>query len=253
MYTEEQFINLEQEERKVTDESIAIMQLIMLNTKGDLEKNLREFYSKYGKDGVVTYAEAQKWVSEKNRTRRLTELTLVIGGLFVASLYDLKSHFTRFLTDIVSKEALFFGVTLNVDKILTSKWGVDELYWLQRLEADVDLWKVYIANDIKRAMLQGKSLDAVLSQVDKRFKSISYILETLGLSESTAVGSLSRQAIFKELGVGKYQFYTKADERTCETCGAMHGLVFPVAAYDVGVTASPLHPRCRCWEVPIWE
>jgi SPP1 gp7 family putative phage head morphogenesis protein len=112
---------------------------------------------------------------------------------------------------------------------------------------------LYIANDIKRAIHQGKTIDQVLTQLDKRFKSINSILETLGISESTAVGSLSRQEIFKELGINKYQFYAKVDERTCETCGSMHGLVFPISAFEVGVTASPIHPRCRCWEVPILE
>ena len=89
--------------------------------------------------------------------------------------------------------------------------------------------------------------------LDKRFKSMESIIKTLGLSESTAVGSIARQRIFRELGITKYQFYTKADERTCETCGAMHGLIFPMSAYEVGVTASPVHPRCRCWEVPLWD
>lgn len=66
MYTEEQFINLEQEERELTDEAIAIMLLILANIKGDLEKELQSFYQKYGKDGVVTYSEARKWVSEQD-------------------------------------------------------------------------------------------------------------------------------------------------------------------------------------------
>ena len=79
------------------------------------------------------------------------------------------------------------------------------------------------------------------------------ILNKLALTESTAVGSIARREIFKELGIKKYQFFTKPDERRCETCGAMHGLIFPISAYEIGVTASPLHPHCRCWEVPITD
>jgi SPP1 gp7 family putative phage head morphogenesis protein len=130
---------------------------------------------------------------------------------------------------------------------------VDDLYWLDRLEADVNLWKVTIASDLKQAIHKGASLDDVLKQLNKRFGSIDKVLTKLGLSESTAVGSLSRQAIFKELGIAKYQFYTKVDERRCEQCGALHGVVFPISAFEVGVTASPIHPHCRCWEVPILE
>lgn len=251
MFTEEEFERLEQEERELTDEAIAIMVLILANIKGDLERELRDFYSKYGKDGVVTYAEARKWVSEQDHRRRLTALTLFVSGSFVTALADIELHFRKFLTEVVAKESTFFGVKVDVEKLLSRKWGADDLFWLERLEADVNLWKANIAKDLKQAMLKGSTLDELLAKVDKRFSSINYVLETLGLSESTAVGSLSRHEIFKELGISKYQFFTKPDERRCETCGAMHGLIFPISVYEVGVTASPLHPRCRCWEVPI--
>lgn len=253
MWTEEQFIALEQEEREITDEAILAMLLILAGIKGNLEKELRDFYSQYGKDGVVTYAEARKWISQQNHQRRLTALALVVSGVFASALSDMETHFRRFLTEVIGKESTFFGVEIDVDKLLTRKWGVDDLYWLERLENDVELWQVYINNDIKRAILQRKSINEVITQLNKRFDSIDSVLNKLGLTESTAVGSLSRYEVFKQLGVSKYQFYTKPDERRCETCGAMHGIIFPISAYEVGVTASPIHPHCRCWEVPITE
>lgn len=253
MYTDEQFEQLEQEERTLTNEEIALMILLLSDVKDNLKKELRDFYSKYGKDGVVTYAEARKWVNEKNHQRRLTALLLFVSGEFLLTYDKLVTHFHRFLKDVVSKEAAFFGVEIDVEKILTRKWGFDDLYWLERLEADVNLWKVYIANDLKQSLHRGATIDDVLKLVDKRFASIESVLKKLGMTESTAVGSLSRQAIFKELGITRYQFYTRPDERRCETCGSMHGLIFPISAYEVGVTASPIHPWCRCWEVPILD
>ena len=253
MYTDEQFENLEQEERELTDEAIAIMVLIMANIKGNIEKELRDFYQQYGKDGVVTYAEARKWISQQDHRRRLTALTLYLSGEFISALADIETHFRSFLINVIGKESTFFGIEVNVDDILSRKWGLDDLSWLDRLEADVDLWKATIAKDIKQALHKGATLQEVLDQLDDRFKSIEYVLKKLGLTESTAVGSLSRQEIFKELGIEKYQFFTKPDERRCETCGAMHGLVFPISAFEVGVTASPMHPHCRCWEVPVWD
>lgn len=253
MYTDEQFEKLEQEERELTDEAIAIMLLIMASLKGNIEKELRDFYQRYGKDGVVTYAEARKWISQQDHQRRLTALMLYLSGEFISTLSDIEAHFRDFLINVIGKESTFFGIEVSVDDILSRKWGLDDLSWLERLEADVDLWKLTIAKDIKQALHKGATLHDVLDQLDDRFKSIEYVLKKLGLTESTAVGSLSRQDIFKELGITKYRFYTKPDERRCETCGAMHGLVFPISAFEVGVTASPMHPHCRCWEVPIWE
>jgi SPP1 gp7 family putative phage head morphogenesis protein len=253
VYSEEQFIALEEEERSLTDEAIIAMMLVMATTKGNLEKELRNFYSKYGKDGVITYQEARKWISEKDRRKRLTVLSLYLSGEFLSALNDLEKHFRRFLIEVIAKESTFFGVTVDVDKLLSRKWGVDDLYWLERLEADVSLWQSVLLKDLKQAMHRGATLNEILEQFDKRFGSIDKILKKLGMSESTAVGSLARQDIFKELGVAKYQFFTKPDERRCEECGALHGTIFPMSAFEVGITASPIHPHCRCWEVPILE
>lgn len=253
MPTEEEYINLEQEERALTDEAILAMLLILATTKGNLEKELRNFYQKYGKDGVVTYAEARKWVSSQDHRRRLTALTLYATAEFASALDKVKTEFEKMLKSVIGKETGLFAVDVDIETILKMPWGENYATWLERIEADVDLWNVRIASDWKRAFLQQKHLDDVLTQLDGRFKSIKTITETLGLSESTAIGSMARQKIFKELGITKYRFYTKADERTCEVCGSMHDLEFPISSYEVGVTASPLHPRCRCWEEPITE
>jgi SPP1 gp7 family putative phage head morphogenesis protein len=253
MYTEQEFIDLEQEERHLTDEAIAIMLLILANTKGNLETELRKFYQQYGKDGVVTYAEARKWVSQQDHQRRLTALTLYASGEFASALNKVKTTFEKMLKSVIGKETGFFDVEVDIDTILSMPWGEDMSTWLKRLEDDVDLWNIRISADWKRSILQRKSLDDVLAILDKRFDSIYSIVNKLGLTESTAIGSLARQKIFKQLGIGKYRFYAKADERTCSYCGSMHGLVFPISAYEVGVTASPIHPHCRCWEVPILE
>lgn len=253
MYSEQQFIELEQEERKLTDEAIAVMLLILANTKGNLENELRRFYQQYGKDGVVTYAEARKWVSEHDHQRRLTALTIYLSGEFASTLGKLKTEFERMLKSVIGKETGFFDVEVDIDSLLNKYWGEDVSTWFKRLEDDVDLWNVRIANDWKRSFLQRKQLKEVLDMLNDRFTSIEAVMQKLGLTESTALGSMARQQIFKELGVTKYQFYTKPDERRCETCGAMHGLVFPISAYEIGVTASPIHPRCRCWEIPILD
>ena len=253
MWTEEQFIELEQEERTLTDEAIAVMILLTQNVRYSLEKELRNFYQQYGKDGVVTYADARKWVSDKDHTKRLTALLLFMSNEFQSILPELTTELENMLKSVIQKESGFFDIEVDDTKLLNKKWGIDDSTWLDRLDEDIDLWTTRVASDLKRSLLQRKTLDEVLTKVNKRFDGIESAVTTLGLSESTAVGSLARQKIFKELGVTKYQFYTKADERTCETCGAMNGLVFPMSAYEVGVTASPVHPRCRCWEVPIRE
>jgi SPP1 gp7 family putative phage head morphogenesis protein len=253
MYTDEQFEHLEQEERDLTDEAIAVMILVLSSTKNNLERELRNFYQKYGKDGVITYSDVRKWVNEKDHRRRLSVLLLLVSGEFSSALSNITPQFKSFLGEVISKESGFFDVDVDVEDVLSKAWGTDGATWLERLEADVELWNAYVSNDLKRSFLRREHIDKVIKRLDKRFDSIERIIQKLAYTESTAIGSLARREIFKELGVTKYRYYAREDERTCETCGSMHGLTFPMTAYEVGVTASPMHPWCRCWEVPIWE
>ena len=227
------------------------MLAILTSTKSDLENELRNFYSKYGKDGVVTYSEARKWSSNRDHRRRLIILLLFIKEKFDELQISLTPEFIKMLKLVVKKESDFFQVSLDSEELLNESWGMDDKTWSDRLEDDIALWCALILSDIKRAFTRGILLDETLAQITKRFDYMGSILTTLGLSESTAIDSMARRKIFRNLGITKYRFYTRPDERRCETCGAMHGLVFPISAYEVGVTASPLHPRCRCWEVPI--
>ena len=232
---------------------MVVLLLLLSSLKEDLQGELQKFYRKYGSDGIVTYQEARKWVSDKDHRRRLTVLLLAITTKFNLTLPQLNSKFKSLLKDISGKESGFFDVEIDVDKVLNTKWGVDDSKWSNRLSDDVVLWTAYVMNDIKRSMIKQDDIAKVLDQIDKRFGTIENVMRALVLTESTAVGSIARREIFKELGVEKYQFFTRADERICDVCGSLHGVIFPMSAYEVGVTASPIHPRCRCFEIPIWE
>lgn len=232
---------------------MVVLLLLLSSLKEDLQGELQKFYRKYGSDGIVTYQEARKWVSDKDHRRRLTVLLLAITTKFNLTLPQLNSKFKSLLKDISGKESGFFDVEIDVDKVLNTKWGVDDSKWSNRLSDDVVLWTAYVMNDIKRSMIKQDNIDKVLNQIDKRFGTIENVMKALVLTESTAVGSIARREIFKELGVEKYQFFTRADERICDVCGSLHGIIFPMSAYEVGATASPIHPRCRCFEIPIWE
>lgn len=253
MFTEEQLSELEQEELETTEEAIAVMATLLGTTKVDLEKELRSFYQKYGKDGVVTYNEAKKWVSEKDHRKRWVVLFLTFSDIFQTTRNGLENEFRSFLTEVIGLEEHLFKSKVDLEKILNTKWGEDELNWLSRLDDDIDLWLSRIQNDVKIGILKRQSLDEILEKLDKRFESMNKVLYSLGITESTAVGSIARKELFKNFNIKKYKFFSRVDERRCEYCGALHGTVFPISAYEVGVTASPIHPRCRCWEVPITD
>lgn len=248
MPTERDYQNLEEDERNHTNKVLALMVLVLNSTRKDIKNVLREFYHKYGRDGIVSWQDARKWISHSDHRKRLTALMMEIAEKFQDDYDKLYDYFQELVEGIVDKETAFFGVVLPFDD-LDFRWGVDNKNWKARLDDDFNTWIYNIQKDISRAVATRDNLDNVLDAVDERFSTIERVLRNLGMTESTAVGSIARKEIFKTIGVKKYKFYAREDERTCEECGALHGKVFPMTAYQIGVTASPIHPRCRCYEV----
>ena len=203
MYTDEQFEQLEQEERTLTEEAIILMILLLQTTKVNIEKELRSFYQQYGRDGVVTWQQARKWVSGNDHRRRITALLLTLTYEFDKLHSKLNPKFDTFLTKVIQKELGFFDLDLDIEDILNTPWGVDETTWFTRLADDVALWNIYVANDLKRSFMRQANVEDVIELLNKRFTSMENVISKLAMTESTAVGSLARREIFKELGISK--------------------------------------------------
>lgn len=69
---------------------------------------------------------------------------------------------------------------------------------------------------------------------------------TLIMTEEAAIASEASRKCFEELDVEKYRVVATLDGLTCDTCGSMDGKVFKMSEYEVGITANPFHPNCRC-------
>lgn len=251
MYTIEELENLEQDELDEIEAAILIMLANLGVTKKTIQNEIRRFYQEYGTDGVVTYSEARKWVSNGDHTRRLTALLLFISDEFSTLNSTLATDCKVLFAELLNKEIEYFETEIDRDKPLETEWGNDEKTWDERLADDILLWSAYLAVDLKSAFVTSKPLNKVLEKVDKRFKTFENALNTLVTTEATTIGTLTRKNIFKELGFEKYKYYTMADERVCEICAPLHGMVFPLSAFEIGVTAPPLHPHCRDWIIPI--
>ena len=59
------------------------------------------------------------------------------------------------------------------------------------------------------------------------------------------VEDAARNRVYEAMGVPNVRWITEDDERVCEECGPMHGLVFPIDR----IPPKP-HPRCRCHTEP---
>lgn len=251
MWTDEEFEALEQEELEKTMQILAALILLISNTKDALETELTTFYRKYGTDGVVTYNDARKIVSLDDRRKRLNVLTLSITRQFTDLYKSMEVEFGKLEDIILETEFGFFGI--DREDFELKPWGADNATWDERLDSDVRVWLNNVNKDVKQALIKGEHIDDVITQLYKRFNTIEKVTKRLVITESSAMTTASRKTIFKSLGATKYRYYTQRDERVCEECGPMNGLVFPMSAYEIGVTAPPIHPNCRCFTIPIMD
>ena len=250
MYTEAELHKLKKEEDELTEEELIVLLAALHVTLSSLEKEIRLFYQKYGKDGVITYNEVKKWVSSSNHAKRLTVLNHTITELFDTGFNEFEKLFTNHLTNIIKKECEFFGVQLDVNDILKTGWGTDNATGLWRLNAHKRRWSTQLGNDLKVSFLRQDEILDVLKNTTKRGESMETILRRLWRTESNAISSITRKKIYEALGVKRYRFL-HLDACHCEECTEMHQQVFPVSEYIVGVTANPLHPNCDDTTEPI--
>ena len=73
------------------------------------------------------------------------------------------------------------------------------------------------------------------------------------MTESAAFSSAAQKDCYEELGVERYTWICSFDKDTCQLCGSMDGQVFRLSDYQVGLTAPPGHPWCRCCTAPYFE
>lgn len=251
MYSDEEFEKLEEEQHQSTVDDFAAILALLSSSFNILEKDLSVFYQKYGDGGVLTYTESRKKASKTDKRKKIAIIYLILDSMLDSLYKGLESEFRIHLTSIIQSEIDFFDVDIDVDDVLTAKWGSDNLTWNDRLWNNRDKWDDLLCKDLKLALIKKESISDLLKTYHDELTSMGKSVSVLFNTESSAIQSIARNQIFKKLGIKKYRFYTRADERTCEKCGSMHGLVFPISSFEINVTASPLHPRCRCWEVPI--
>jgi SPP1 gp7 family putative phage head morphogenesis protein len=158
-----------------------------------------------------------------------------------------KKLFNNSMKKLIKTETDFFGVELDEEKLLKTKWGEDNLNWEKRLDNQINQQKNKIKNRLKLGFIRQDYITDINDDLLDEFKKFNKQLWSLYETEINATTSLARLEVLSKLGYKKYQYYARFDERTCGSCGHMHGTKFPISQFQIGVTAPPMHPHCRCW------
>ena len=138
-----------------------------------------------------------------------------------------------------------------IKEILAFPWSgrsYSQNLWVNRTKL-----KNAMIQELTQMIIQGKGVKetskALSKKLDADYKNCLRLIHTehsYFMSEATAKA-------YEELEVEYYQYSSALDKRTCENCGALDGETFKLSDRKVGVNASPLHPMCRCTELPYVE
>ena len=138
-----------------------------------------------------------------------------------------------------------------IKEILAFPWS--GRHYSERLWSNRTKLKNAMVQELTQMIIQGKGVKetskALSKRLDADYKNCVRLIHT---EHSYFMGEATAKA-YEELEVEMYQYSSALDKRTCESCGALDGEIFKLVDRKVGVNASPLHPMCRCTELPYVE
>ena len=246
--TDEELIEYNKKEDSKVYQMFQVLATLTAVSRREILKLVKEFYADYGTDGVITYKEATKYMETGNGTRRKRLLVLYSAINDVFSLLGDRTQikFEADINEIIEDKLEFLSDDITdkeKQKLANFKWGIDDLIWTTRLENDLKKFMLIIQNEIKVHITSQRKDKELEEMLNKKFDSFDRTLERLLATEATVASVQTAYSVAKKNGYKYYYWVIKPD--ACYTCIGTSG-TFPITAYQVGVTAPPLHPHCRC-------
>ena len=222
----------------------------LIESTGDeellLELNTLAMKSRISRLEEMFY-QCSKYINEvyENTNKRLT----------VAYSSTIKDNYYQTIFDV--HKSIGVGVSFSyidndmIKDILAFPWSgrsYSQNLWINRTKL-----KNAMVQELTQMIIQGKGVKetskALSKKLDADYKNCLRLIHTehsYFMSEATAKA-------YKELEVEYYQYSSALDKRTCSDCGKWDGEIIKLSERVVGYNASPLHPYCRCTELPYVE
>lgn len=143
--------------------------------------------------------------------------------------------------------------TRRLDKLMSTPWAADGKTFSDRVWANKSALVNELNTTLTQAIIRGQNPYTIVKGVAHRLGVHKSSAGRLIMTEAAYISQAAQKDCYKELDVEQYQFIATLDSRTSEICQAMDGQIFPMSAYQIGVTAPPLHPNCRSTTVPYFE
>lgn len=141
----------------------------------------------------------------------------------------------------------------RIETALKRPWTTDGKNFVARCWTDKNRLVNVLNRELTRMIATGENPDRAITNIAKEFNTSKRNAGRLVNTESSFAAAQAQKDTFKELKVERYMIVATLSGTTCEGCGDMDGLVFPMSEFKPGSTANPFHPNCRCTTKPYDE
>lgn len=141
----------------------------------------------------------------------------------------------------------------TITKVLSRPWTSDNQTFRDRCWTNKQSLVNAVNTQLTQMIIRGEAPDRAISAITKQFGVARSKAGRLVMTESAYFASAAQKDCFGALGVERYKIVASFDHETCDLCADMDGKVFKMSDYQVGLTAPPFHPWCRCCTCPYFE
>ena len=99
---------------------------------------------------------------------------------------------------------------------------------------------------VVKSIISGESWTKTTAKLAAEFEVEKFNAATLVHTEAAHIHAQADLKAYADLDVEEYKYLATLDDRTCERCQALDGMVFKVSDARAGENFPTLHPRCRC-------
>lgn len=235
----------------------------------ELRWTLRD-YIKYGEKNALSGAYIQRLKNASTRVHidRLEALKYQLGHHIEKLAAKGNARLTEVLKDIypdsrlrsayeVQKKRKFEPFTsvpeADVERILKRPWVSDGLNFSDRIWRDKERLLNVLQGEMTVGLIRGEGYEKMAKRIAGKMGVSIGAASRLVETEAAFFASKGQMDAFRELDVEQYEFVATLDSRTSERCREMDKKVLPLSEFKPGITAPPLHCRCRSTTCPYFD
>ncbi len=141
----------------------------------------------------------------------------------------------------------------KIEKVIRKPWAADGKNFSERIWGNKQKLISEVHKELTQNIMLGQDPQKAIDAIAKKMNTSKNNAGRLVMTEEAYFSSAAQKDCFRDLDVEQYEIVATLDSHTSEICREMDGKVFPMKAFEPGVTAPPFHVWCRSTTIPYFE